>query len=80
MVCGRTPRERIELRPDDADPIVVPGPVHTDPGRVSGPVDVVLLAVKATQNAGAAGWRRGAGVDLHALVEGHDTLLRLPGR
>ncbi|MBZ4503586.1 oxidoreductase [Mycobacterium avium subsp. hominissuis] len=56
VVCGRTPRERIELRPDDADPIVVPGPVHTDPGRVSGPVDVVLLAVKATQNAGAAGW------------------------
>ncbi|WP_275543380.1 2-dehydropantoate 2-reductase N-terminal domain-containing protein, partial [Mycobacterium avium] len=22
VVCGRTPRERIELRPDDADPIV----------------------------------------------------------
>ncbi|WP_275532034.1 2-dehydropantoate 2-reductase N-terminal domain-containing protein, partial [Mycobacterium avium] len=29
VVCGRTPRERIELRPDGADPIVVPGPVHT---------------------------------------------------
>ncbi|OBH08163.1 2-dehydropantoate 2-reductase [Mycobacterium sp. E1747] len=56
MVCGRTPRESIELRPDGADPIVVPGPVHTDPSDVTGPVDVVLLAVKATQNDAASGW------------------------
>ncbi|OBG54884.1 2-dehydropantoate 2-reductase [Mycobacterium sp. E1715] len=56
MVCGHTPRESIELRPDGADPIVVPGPVHTDPGEVTGPVDVVLLAVKATQNDAASGW------------------------
>jgi 2-dehydropantoate 2-reductase len=35
---------------------VVPGPVHTDPGEVSGPVDLVVLAVKATQNDDAAGW------------------------
>ncbi len=56
LVCGHTPRERIELRPDGADPIVVPGPVHTDPGEVTGPVDVVVLAVKATQNQAAAGW------------------------
>ncbi|OBH74828.1 2-dehydropantoate 2-reductase [Mycobacterium scrofulaceum] len=56
MVCGRTPRESIELRPDGADPIVVPGPVRTDPGDVTGPVDVVLLAVKATQNDAASGW------------------------
>ncbi|MCW2663540.1 MAG: 2-dehydropantoate 2-reductase [Mycobacterium sp.] len=56
LVCGRTPRESIELRPDGADPIVVPGPVRTDPGEVSGPVDVLVLAVKATQNDEAAGW------------------------
>ncbi|MCV7313573.1 oxidoreductase [Mycobacterium paraffinicum] len=56
QVCGRTTRERIELRPDGADPIVVPGPVHTNPGQVTGPVDVVVLAVKATQNDAAAGW------------------------
>jgi 2-dehydropantoate 2-reductase len=56
LVCGRTAREAIELRPDGGDPIVVPGPVHTDPGEVTGPVDVVLLAVKATQIADAAGW------------------------
>lgn len=56
LVCGRTARDSIELRPDDGDPIVVPGPVHTDPDRVSGPVDVVILAVKATQNDTAAAW------------------------
>jgi 2-dehydropantoate 2-reductase len=56
VVCGRTPRDSIELRPDDAEPIVVPGPVRTDPGEVSGQVDVVLLAVKATQIDGARGW------------------------
>jgi 2-dehydropantoate 2-reductase len=56
LVCGRTARDNIELRPDDQDSIVVPGPVHTDPAEVSGPVDLVILAVKATQNDGAAGW------------------------
>ncbi|ORA09812.1 2-dehydropantoate 2-reductase [Mycobacterium angelicum] len=56
LLCGHTPRDLIELRPDDGDPIVVPGPVHTDPAEVSGPVEVLLLAVKATQNDAAAGW------------------------
>jgi 2-dehydropantoate 2-reductase len=56
LVCGHSPRDGIELRPDGADPIVVPGPVHTDPNEVTGPVDLVLLAVKATQNDDAAGW------------------------
>lgn len=56
LVCGRTPRPRIELRPDDADPIVVAGPVRTDPADITKPVAVVLLAVKTTQNADAARW------------------------
>ena len=56
LVCGRTPRDSIELRPDGGDPIVVPGPVRTEPGDVPGPVDFVVLAVKATQNDDAAGW------------------------
>ncbi|WP_172826618.1 oxidoreductase [Mycobacterium sp. 1423905.2] len=56
VLCGRTARDGVELRPDGADPIVVPGPVHTDPADVTGPVDVVLLAVKATQNEQAGGW------------------------
>ncbi|KZS56515.1 2-dehydropantoate 2-reductase [Mycobacterium kansasii] len=56
MLCGHTPRERIELRPDGADRIVVPGPVHTDPDDVARPVEVVILAVKATQNDDSHGW------------------------
>ncbi|WP_193791095.1 oxidoreductase [Mycobacterium paraense] len=56
LLCGHTPRDGIELRPDGADPIVVPGPVHTDPAEVSGPVDLLVLAVKATQNDDAAPW------------------------
>lgn len=57
-VCGRTRREQIEVRPDDADAIVVPGPVLTDPADAEGPVDLVLLAVKDTHNEAAAGWLR----------------------
>jgi 2-dehydropantoate 2-reductase len=56
LVCGRTPRSQIEMRPDGADSIVVPGPVCTDPAEITGPVGVVLLAVKATQNPDAARW------------------------
>ncbi|BBY21198.1 oxidoreductase [Mycobacterium stomatepiae] len=44
------------MRPDGQDPIVVPGPVCTDPADVTESVDVVILAVKATQNDAAAGW------------------------
>jgi len=56
LLCGRTPREAIEVRMDGSAPIVVPGPVHTDPDAVAGPVDVVLLAVKDTQYAASAPW------------------------
>lgn len=55
-LCGRTPRESIEVRPDEGAPIVVPGPVLTDPTRITDTVDVVLLAVKDTQNAQAGAW------------------------
>lgn len=56
LLCGRTPRAAVEVRPDGRDPIVVPGPVHTDPADVAGPVDLVFLAVKDTQNKEAGGW------------------------
>jgi 2-dehydropantoate 2-reductase len=56
IVCGRTPRPSLELRPDDGDPIVVPHPVHTDAAEVDGPFDIVLLAVKDTQNEQAGAW------------------------
>jgi 2-dehydropantoate 2-reductase len=67
LVCGRTPRSQVELRPDDADSITVPGPVCTDPAETTGPVGVVLLAVKATQNAEAARWLARLG-DEHTIV------------
>lgn len=56
LLCGRTPRQQIELRPQGGDPIVVPGPVCTDPAEIARPVEMVVLAVKATQNHDAAGW------------------------
>lgn len=56
LVCGHTPRESIEVRPDDHDRIVLPGPVHTDPAEVDGPVDMVFIAVKDTQNEQAGEW------------------------
>ncbi len=55
-VYGRSPRASIEVRPTDAPPIVVPGPVHTDPAVVTGPAGIVFLAVKDTQTAQAALW------------------------
>ena len=56
LLCGHTPRESIEVRPDDHDPIVLPGPVRTDPAEVNGPFDVVFVAVKDTQNEHAGVW------------------------
>ena len=56
LLCGHTARESIEVRPDDHDPILLPGPVRTDPGEVDGPVDVVFVAVKDTQNEQAGAW------------------------
>jgi 2-dehydropantoate 2-reductase len=67
LVCGHTPRDGIELRPDGQDPIEVPGPALTEPGQVTGPVDVVLLAVKATQNDDASGWLARL-CDAHTIV------------
>jgi 2-dehydropantoate 2-reductase len=56
LLCGHTPRESIEVRPDDHEPIVLNGPVHTDPAVVDGAVDVVFIAVKDTQNERAGDW------------------------
>lgn len=56
VLCGRTARASLDVRPDGRDAIVVPGPVRTDPADADGPADVVLLAVKDTQNEAAAPW------------------------
>lgn len=56
LLCGRTPRDGVEVRPDGHPPIHLSGPVHTDPATVDGPLDVVFLAVKDTQNGQAGVW------------------------
>jgi 2-dehydropantoate 2-reductase len=56
VLCGRTARDQLDVRPDSGDPVIVPGPVHTDPAEISGPVDFVMLAVKTTQLDDAARW------------------------
>lgn len=55
QLCGRTARESLALIAD-GDRIVVPGPVLTDHELVTDRVDLVFLAVKATQIADAAPW------------------------
>jgi 2-dehydropantoate 2-reductase len=57
LLCGRTPQERLVVEREGGATVVVPGPVVTDPASV-GPVDVVLLAVKAHQTAAAAPFLR----------------------
>lgn len=52
---GRTRREHLELQTAGGR-VVVPGPVQTDPAAVEDPVDLLLLAVKATQVEAAAPW------------------------
>ena len=56
IFCGRTAREGIEVRPDEGEPMIAPGPVRTDAAAIEEPVDLVVLAVKATQVAGVGDW------------------------
>ncbi|MFI5607037.1 oxidoreductase [Amycolatopsis sp. NPDC051903] len=81
-LCGRTARDHLELHTDEG-PVVVPGPVRVDPAQAGGVVDLVLLAVKATQLEAAAPWLKalcGAdtvvcvlqnGVEQEAMVASH---------
>lgn len=57
LVAGRSAREELRLD-SERGTVVVPGPVRTDPADVGAVVDVVFLAVKATQTASAASWLR----------------------
>ena len=51
VLCGRTPLPQLVVGDE-----VVPGPVLTDPAAVPWRADVVVLAVKAHQTSGAAGF------------------------
>src|SRR5882757_306442 len=55
---GRTAVDRITVRADDGEPVVLSGGVRTDPSAALGPVDWLLLAVKVHQTAAAAPWLR----------------------
>ena len=55
LLCGRTFRDHLTLHDGDRL-ITVPGPVHTAPAQIARPVDLVFLAVKATQTESVAQW------------------------
>jgi 2-dehydropantoate 2-reductase len=55
LLCGRTPRDHLELQDADGT-VVVPGPVLTDPELLDQTVDLVFLAVKTTQVEATAPW------------------------
>lgn len=54
-ICGRTAHPRLEVRFEGGS-IVVPGPVLTDPAVIKNTVDLVFVAVKATQIEEIAPW------------------------
>jgi 2-dehydropantoate 2-reductase len=56
LLCGRRALERVVVELPDGSSVEVDAPLLTDPDRVDAPADWVLLAVKAHQTQGAAGW------------------------
>jgi 2-dehydropantoate 2-reductase len=59
-LCGRTPRDPPVVEGDGFGSVALDAAVLSDPAELRDPVDWVLLAVKAHQTAGAAGWLRSA--------------------
>ena len=57
-MCARRPLGELVVDRDGREPVVLNAPVLTDPEAVDGPVDWVLLAVKAHQTDEARGWLR----------------------
>ncbi|OZI55224.1 oxidoreductase [Bordetella genomosp. 5] len=55
LLCGRSSREALTLLDGDRR-VIVPGPVMTDPARLTGTADLVFLAIKATQIEATAPW------------------------
>ena len=56
LLCARRPVERVVVDLSDGSTVEVAAPLLTDAGRVDGPADWVILAVKAHQTQGAADW------------------------
>jgi 2-dehydropantoate 2-reductase len=57
-LCARRRLDRLVVERPDGRESVLDAPLLTDPGAVDGPAEWVVLAVKAHQTDGAAGWLR----------------------
>jgi 2-dehydropantoate 2-reductase len=55
-LCARRPVDSVVVERPDGSEVVIDVPLLTDATAVDGPADWVLLAVKAHQTDGAAGW------------------------
>jgi 2-dehydropantoate 2-reductase len=79
MLCARRPLERVVVERPEGEEVVLRAPVVTQPDGVE-PADWVLLAVKAHQTDGAAGWLRAlsaAGTTVAVLQNGIDHVERV---
>jgi 2-dehydropantoate 2-reductase len=80
LLCARQELERVVVELPDGSAIDVDAPLITDPGRAGAPADWVLLAVKAHQTQGAAGWLSALcteGTTVAALQNGIDHVERV---
>jgi 2-dehydropantoate 2-reductase len=57
VLCARRPLDEVVVELPGGAAVTLPGPLLTDPAAVA-PADWVVLAVKAHQTEGAAGWLR----------------------
>jgi 2-dehydropantoate 2-reductase len=79
VLCARRPFDRIVVEQPEGGEVVVDAPVLTEPDGVEA-ADWVLLAVKAHQTEGAAGWLRAlcrAGTTVAVLQNGIDHVERV---
>jgi 2-dehydropantoate 2-reductase len=67
VLCARRAVESVVVELPDGSAVEIDAPLLTELGGVDAPADWVLLAVKAHQTQGAAGW-------LSALCAGHTTV------
>jgi 2-dehydropantoate 2-reductase len=80
LLCARRPVERVVVELPDGASVEVGAPLLTDAGRIDGPADWVILAVKAHQTQDAAGWLSAlcaAGTTVAVLQNGIDHVERV---
>ena len=80
VLCARRALDEVVVELPDGSAVAVDAPVVTDPAGVDGPADWVLLAVKAHQTPGAAGWLSalcGPGSTVAVLQNGIDHVERV---